>query len=450
MCCAYVHQGNRNIHEPISFENDGIENAFEKIIEKDILERRYLAERILKRLQESDCPSVLGVYGGWGTGKTSLINLLVRYNDTLGERGLHMVNIDAWKYESTEGLLVPVMVQFKKILGLTDMALHWRTLTRRVAVTAAFSTVDALLGKLSNSSFTRKQLVENYEEVVKKENQEAYSTVLDNWVEQAKEVEETERAFNEIVASVADKKKKKKIVICIDNLDRCSPENVVRFLESVKVFFNESPHCTWMFAMDSDVVASYINRKYEGTHIDGYSYLDKIIPEQYHLSMSPTADEHTILALLRNSCNEEVENPIFISRIPQIPKVLVPRRLIKSAKKYADFYKSQKASSGVPPEIVMALSMLYHTWPDFYQRLSSSSQGHIKGILDNFFQKELLKTESQKPVRLNIPLDERFLHDKELVYFIQTAFAGYNTASSEKFVIDIVNGLQGLREGGLP
>jgi hypothetical protein len=335
-------------------------------------------------------------------------------------------------------------------LGITDLKLHWGTLTRRVALTTAFSTVDAMLGKLSNAAINRKQLVEVYEEVVKNERKESNSALLEKWMDQAKEVEETENAFNTIILSAAKKLDKKKIIICIDNLDRCSPENVVRFLESVKVFFGESKNCVWVFVMDSDVIASYINRKYEGTEVDGYSYLDKIIPEQYHLSLSPTSDEKTIMALLKYASNSNIDSPLVISKIPQIPKVLVPRRLIKSAKKYADFYRSQMASSGVPPETVMALTMLYHTWPDFYQRLTSASKDHIQGILDNFFQKETPKNEAQKFKRLNIPLDEKYLRDRELVYFIQTAFAGYNSASSEKYVIDIMYGLRGLREGGLP
>ena len=47
----------RSIHEPILSES------------QDILERRYLAERIYKRLLEEACPDVMGLYGAGGPEK---------------------------------------------------------------------------------------------------------------------------------------------------------------------------------------------------------------------------------------------------------------------------------------------------------------------------------------------------------------------------------------------
>ncbi|MCB9144344.1 MAG: hypothetical protein H6635_03170 [Anaerolineales bacterium] len=73
-----VYSGKYNIHEPIS-------SLFEEIENRDILGRRHLAGRILKRLGDADCPRVLGVYGGWGTGKTSLKNMLIHQNGGIAE-----------------------------------------------------------------------------------------------------------------------------------------------------------------------------------------------------------------------------------------------------------------------------------------------------------------------------------------------------------------------------
>jgi hypothetical protein len=234
----------------------------------------------------------------------------------------------------------------------------------------------------------------------------------------------------------------------VDNLDRCSPENVVRLLESVKVFFN-APGCIWLFAVDSDVVAGYINKKYQDTGVDGYSYLDKIIPEQYHLSLSPATDRQSIENLLRYAIGKG-QFQIDVEKIPQIPKILVPRRLIKSARKFAEFYRGRFATIGAPPETVMALCLLYHTWPDFYQRLSSASEEHIRRILDNFFQRDGRISEAVTFSKANIPLQKSFLQDSELIYFIQTVFPGVVAVTPEKYIREIVNGINGLRESGLP
>jgi hypothetical protein len=424
----------RNIHEPI------------EIPEQDLLGRQKLAEKILERLIQSNT-GVLGIYGRWGTGKTSLLNLMAELNNkkrSCGQKDLYIEKIDAWKYESSDGLLVPIIIRFKKMVKGADFPKAWQTISRRVMFAGAFTLFDALLNKYTG--LDRKVIRENLREAEVVDNSSDHSSKLLEWEHQIDEIEETELAFKEIVDFALQKQDCHRIVMCIDNLDRCSPENAVRLLESIKVFFSV-PNCTWVFAMDSEVIASYIDRKYEGTVMDGNSYLDKIVPEQYHLSLSPTFDRQIILDLLNYAARTTADDMPFEmdeSKIPQIPSVLVPRRLIKAAKKFSDFY--QAPLFGVSPDVIFSLALMYHTWPAFYQRLSSASKSHVKGILRQFFdiEKELVNINEQ------IPLSENFLKEQELVYFVQTAFRDFKKDTTDNFLEEIVVGLRGLRQIGLP
>lgn len=428
-----------NIHDPIDVSGNDIEV-------RDILRRRLLAQRIIKRLGEADCPNVVGVYGGWGTGKTSLINMLIYYNGGLIGQGFRILNIDAWKYESGDGLLIPLIVRFKELTGSADLPEVWKLIAKRVVAAAGIVLAD---GILSPFGVGPSQIGEVYDKLSSKDDQISYKSILEKWEREADDIGETEKAFKKLVDAAAQEQSGRRILICVDNLDRCSPENVVKLLESIKVFFN-APGCTWLFAMDSDVVAGYINKKYQDTGVDGYSYLDKIVPEQYHLSLSPALDQDVISALLRYASGGGGSYQIDPAKIPQIPKILVPRRLIKSARKFAEFYKGSFASNGVPPETVMALCLLYHTWPDFYQRLSSASGEHVRRILGNFFQRDGNDPAAAALSKVNIPLQKGFLQDSELIYFIQTVFSGVVSESPDRYIRDIVNGMNGLREGGLP
>jgi hypothetical protein len=433
----------QNIHDPI------------KVLEQDILERQRLADRILKRLREEGCPSTLGIYGGWGTGKTSLLNLLEHLNKQLPEREsgeLCILSIDAWEYESSDGLLIPVVVELKRLTGNGELPHVWKNIVKRALITTALSFSDALLKKFLD--LDRKQIKETYVEVEARDADDDYVSVLQKWELQFDEVEGTKTAFKELVKVIREKNKCRNIVICIDNLDRCSPDNVVRLLESVKVFFNV-PGCTWVFAIDSEVVANYINHKYQGARMDGNSYLDKIIPEQYHLSLSPTIDRAKIVKLLRYLVDN---NALELNEkdIPQIPRVLVPRRLIKSAAKVVDFYKLiNRDDAHVPQTLVFYLALLYHVWPDFYQRFSSSSETHIRSILDNFF---LPETSAQVAVELPpltktnlLPLSKDYAEDQDLAYYMKTVFSGYGDQRRKNiFVDEIISGISGLRKTGLP
>ncbi len=443
------HNGKTSIHEPLTLDPENQEEIFER----DILKRRDLAERILTRLREDDCPRVLGIYGGWGTGKTSLLNLLEQLNKKLpgGESGeLCILPIDAWEYESSDGLLLPVVVKLKKLAGNGDLPHVWRVIVKRALVTTALSVTDALLKKFLD--LDRKRIKETHDEVVEHDDDGSYASVLRNWELQSDEIAGTKKAFQELIEVIRGKQQCRNVVICIDNLDRCSPDNVVRLLESVKVFFNV-PDCTWLFAMDSEVIANYINHKYEGARMDGNSYLDKIIPEQYHLSLSPTIDRDNIVNLLRFAARRQALD-LNERSIPQLPRVLVPRRLIKSAAKLADL-KRLRGSDGlnVSDAMVFNLALLYHVWPDFYQRFSSASDEHVRRILEHFFPVETpslpqtLLVEKNVPVAL--PLLKDYAEDQDLFYFIKTVFSGYPN-SKEPFVREIINGIRGLRRVGLP
>jgi len=443
-----------SIHEPLTVNQDHPEDIFER----DILGRRNLAERILSRLREEDCPRALGIYGGWGTGKTSLLNLMKQLNEHPPSEipgKLHILSIDAWEYESSEGLLIPVVVELNELTGDDVPAIVWSIVVKRVLFASTVFLAETALKTKFNAEQVEsgaKQIKEMVADAAAHDVGNNHASILRKWKNEAKEIKETNKVFASLIDSARKHAGANNIVICIDNLDRCSPDNVVRLLESIKVFFNV-PGCIWLFAMDSEVIANYINHKYEGARMDGNSYLDKIIPEQYHLSLSPTLDRKKIIRLLRylvgNNALEINENDI-----PQIPRVLVPRRLIKSATKVLDFYKLHERNDvSVPQTLVFYLALLYHVWPDFYQRFSSSSEMHIRSILDNFFPPEkLAQADSERGLVVKnnlLPLLKDYAEDQDLAYYLKTVFSGYQRKKNI-FVDEIISGIGGLRKTGLP
>ena len=436
--------GKISIHEELKFNKENPREIFER----DILGRQQLAERILNRLQEDDCPRALGIYGGWGTGKTSLLNLMKQKNLSLQNPPVkvHVEIIDAWEYEASDGLLVPVIVSLKKMMGDIAPSETLSPVIKRIFLASGFVIADTLLKRYTDVGLN--QMRDAVKDVVSHESDIDYDMVLKKWVNQSDDVSKTKWAFAQLVKLAAQNSRCDKIAICIDNLDRCSPENVVRLLESVKVFFNVSD-CVWVFAVDSEVIASYIDHKYAGTKMDGNSYLDKIIPEQYHLSLSPSMDKVNIVQWLRSVVNFELD--LDERNIPQLPRVLVPRRLIKSAAKLAEL-KRRTGGGEVSDEILFNLALLYHVWPDFYQRFSSTSEEHVRSILDYFFP--AASPDSSQSAAIvsaapDLPLLKDYAEDKDLSYFLKTVFSVYPNSKSP-FIYQVIHGFVGLRMVGLP
>jgi len=227
----------------------------------------------------------------------------------------------------------------------------------------------------------------------------------------------------------------------------CSPENVVSLLESVKNFLSV-PNCIWLFAMDAEVISSYIDKKYEGTSMDGYSYLDKIVPDQYHLTV-PLTDEYgeQLAEFLKYITKDLSFGPqLNWKRFAHVPRVWTPRRLIKCTRTLVSYYNTA-IDKNTQQEVIFALILLYHSWPDFYARFSFGLERHIGGVLVNFIDKASSTNWSQYAL---IPLQDIFTKDPELKYFIQQAFLAQGEDDPQKIVRELVRATNELRQTGLP
>jgi hypothetical protein len=415
-----------SLHDPIWCER------------QDTLERRYLAKRIFARLVNDACPGVIGIYGGWGTGKTSLLNLIQERWRNSGEQTIHIEYIDAWNYEGSATLFVPVIVRMMS--RRLDKIPDWSEYFQRVSTMALYLGSDLMLRTvLATDLDTLKKYKTDMQETGL-----THVSLLD-WEELTDKVAETQSAFELLVKKSNQKAYSKRVVFLIDNLDRCSPENAVSLLESIKNFL--SIHgCTWVFAMDSEVVASYISHKYEGTKMDGNSYLDKIIPEQYHLSFYPEENDRRVFGLI----SDVVDGDLSLrdeKRLPQLPRVMVPRRLKKSAGKFAEYFDGSNPDAD--PDTIFLMSLLYHAWPEFYERLSSPSLRHVGEILANFFKTHQAEDPEWKwGDYVPSPLDPKFTEDPDLKYFLQIAFPNYRNCSDA--AREVHRAVNGLRQIGLP
>jgi hypothetical protein len=251
----------------------------------------------------------------------------------------------------------------------------------------------------------------------------------------------------------------------IDNLDRCLPDNVVALLESIKNLFSESGGCIWVLAIDPDVVAGYIDQKYGGARIDGHSYLDKIVPEQFHLPMPKLQGETergTVASFIRekilNEPGQTAGIPYQRGVLMQLPHTLVPRRIIKAAYTYKELLKQNAAQAQMADrEYAFSLILLYHTWPEFYRWLSADSSDYIHGVLQNFLT-EGDKTNLPLNTPQKSPLPEHFLNNQEMNIYVRAAFISRQYDSQNlnmpdrlyRVADDVRLAILWLRQAGLP
>lgn len=420
-----------------------INQIFDPIVdlENDDLGRSAFARQLLARLSEENCSPTIGLYGGWGVGKTSTLHLIEKINDACSDtnpKKLEISYVDAWCYEVTGDLTIPILIRLRELAG-DQKDPEYSTRWKRVVGVVAQAGTDILLRKLLDLELGD---VKEYAQYIQEASKGGKTPqTLKNLMDA---VDSAQKDFEYLVNEVWEKKQHRRIVFLIDNLDRCSPENVVRLLESIRNFMDPQ-HLTWVFAMDSGVIASYIDKKYEDTKMDGNSYLDKIIPEQYHIPPITSSDmpklQRFLARVLPENHNASLPE-INLMKVPQLPEVLVPRRLLKTAHRfYRAYMMPSKLGAPAEPDTIFALILLYNSWPAFYERFSSDQPEHVRGILANFIQKE------QNSPHL-IPLPQKYLADRSLMHYMYHCFVKGQDPDATQIIL--AGSMAWLREAGLP
>jgi formylglycine-generating enzyme required for sulfatase activity len=276
----------------------------------------------------TDTPLTIGVFGTWGSGKTSLMSMLLK---ELNETTCTCVWFDAWKYNQQEtlwrALLLRVLDELRRVVKAVDpldpkaldeledlenslyatvdreemgrIQIDWSQLGKGMtqgAVQIGLSFIPgagALAGLLKGlEEVESKGAVESLVKTVQREKTRIH-------VEQVRFLEQFQNRFRRLAEHLIVRKNDEqpgRLIIFVDDLDRCLPEKALEVLEAIKLFL-DVPGCIFVLALDREVIARGIEMKYrererekgdrsEGPRtalLDGSHYLDKIVQLPFQL-----------------------------------------------------------------------------------------------------------------------------------------------------------------------
>jgi KAP family P-loop domain/TIR domain len=217
-----------------------------------------LAELILR--SRGSTPLALGIESGWGTGKSTL---MLRLADMLAtDPNVKTVWFNAWTADdggTLEGLV-------KSVLDSLD-----RSTLRRAARNERLLSWAKVVGLIVADWLRLGSLVNvlwREASVDAKARNEMRQIVLEsvrNW------------------AHVTELGPEKLLVIFVDDLDRCSPTNVLQVFEAIKLYL-DAPGLVFVIGYDRDVVSDAIlNAKDYGDDAQSFRYLEKIVQLVYRL-----------------------------------------------------------------------------------------------------------------------------------------------------------------------
>ena len=202
----------------------------------------------------------VGLYGAWGSGKSTMITGIV---EQLEIDGYLTLIFDAWKYRSEKNLILPLLcaLQRKHLSKPEDAKDSVGKVVSSIAVAALSGYIRNKTGIEIGDIRSTMELYENGYEFYKK-----YDDFVFN----------VEKEYKAFLKNLLGKNSKQKLVIVVDNLDRCLPDTVVNLLEDIASFLSigDIP-CVYVLAMDKENVIKAIQHRYPD--FDAAHYLEKIV-----------------------------------------------------------------------------------------------------------------------------------------------------------------------------
>ncbi len=303
----------------------------------DLLGFKVHADLIVDVINDDDVlPVTIGVFGDWGSGKSSILKIVEK--ELIGNAkdgfkdGTLVLYFNGWVFEGYDdakaALLESIIEKFAKHKTLGSKvkdetvklfkSVKWMRLMglgfKKIAVPAAtaYLTGGVSLIPYLLSEFSQ---IEPAELANKLKGDDA-GNFLSSIIKKNEEDEITMvRELRDEFKKMLDKSEIEKLVVIIDDLDRCTPDRLIENLEAIKLFLNVDK-TAFVIGADPRIVRHAIELRYKTDGIENSSdvesrnerivsdYLEKLIQVPYYLPKLTDNEVETYLSLL--FCQKEL------------------------------------------------------------------------------------------------------------------------------------------------
>ncbi|MDY6861917.1 MAG: P-loop NTPase fold protein [Thermodesulfobacteriota bacterium] len=256
----------------------------------DFLDFGYLKESILDIIRNKDLsPSSIGVYGNWGSGKSSLMQMCI--DDLSNKENILCVKFNGWLFEGYEdtktafiGTILDKINESKSPTGNALSLLkrlYKNTDKLKLAGMGIKYGIDFLVtgGVGTLADITMNSVLSK----LKDKATEIDSSDIENFLKdefRSEELRKDIKSFQNDFKELLSETKIEKLVVFVDELDRCNPDTILETLEAIRLFLF-TKNTSFVIGADERHVIYSVRKKYseiEGNQIDiGKEYLEKMI-----------------------------------------------------------------------------------------------------------------------------------------------------------------------------
>ena len=257
---------------------------------------KYLARCMLD--QNNHESLAIGLFGGWGSGKTSIINLTIEElgiaaSSLVDEEKPIILNFSPWSYSGQHQLLYAFFKRLSSAIRQSTFLENANQITQLLDLYVSFFTHQTNAKPLPS----KKQIA--------------------GW-ESGRDLTHIKAELNHVLS-----KQKHKFIIFIDNISRLESNEINQIFQITKSI-GDYANTIYVLAMDKDHVAHAMSRIHQD---DGKQYLDKLVQLSFDLPVISRQDVEKILLdrlsdvmkfVPKNSWNTEYWSDLYHASLKHI------------------------------------------------------------------------------------------------------------------------------------
>ena len=269
---------------------------------QDKLKRDDLLIRVGDDIATCPPPCVFGIHGAWGSGKTSFLHQLHWYltgdcpeqtdaeRDAAKGQGINpktgladrvtVVWFEAWRYQHEQDPIIALLQEIRTQLPMYSKFLNKGAKLAEVAIRGALLSMEDLTKRIGFKASKVQEAGERWE-------RENLAVALPSHTIR----QQLNAALDQLLGrNVSKKRQDARLVVLIDDLDRCEPDAAFKLLEGIKIYLN-LPSCVFVLGMDQRIIERAIAKHTakddppETRHEYAREYLDKLCANIWHLPL---------------------------------------------------------------------------------------------------------------------------------------------------------------------
>ncbi|WP_081339731.1 KAP family P-loop NTPase fold protein [Pseudomonas brassicacearum] len=259
-------------------------------------------QRITGRIANCPTPHVLGVHGNWGSGKTSFMRQLqhrlggrfdedgsvfkgVHFQPSQENKKIATVWFDAWRYQNELTPIVALLQEIRRQLSVMPMV---KAKFSKLGTIALRYTLDSLSDVGKAIGIEAIPSTEKIQKIGEQWEAQHHAQLLNT--------DSIRKHLHDTILSLLPNGNQSRIVVFIDDLDRCNPKAAFRLLEGLKIYLN-LPNCVFVLGMNENVLTDAIREEISAPgsasvgelNLRASHYLEKICTDIYRLPLPQDA-----------------------------------------------------------------------------------------------------------------------------------------------------------------